>query len=116
MLEEGGRIRQATRALRSRRATRRGTLRGKEEAHDYRYFPDPDLLPLVLAEDVDRARCAASLPELPAATDSARYAAELRAVGLRCGRCSPNRAKRRTTSSAALAAARRAGEARSPTG
>ncbi len=39
-------------------------MRSKEEAHDYRYFPDPDLLPLVLSQgEVDRI--AASLPELP---------------------------------------------------
>jgi aspartyl-tRNA(Asn)/glutamyl-tRNA(Gln) amidotransferase subunit B len=42
------------------------TLRGKEEAHDYRYFPEPDLTPIELDEDyVDGIR--ASLPELPAA-------------------------------------------------
>ena len=41
-------------------------MRGKEEAHDYRYFPDPDLVPLTLAAaDVDRWR--SELPELPAA-------------------------------------------------
>jgi len=42
------------------------SMRGKEEAHDYRYFPDPDLVPLTLAAaDVDRWR--SELPELPAA-------------------------------------------------
>ncbi len=42
------------------------TLRGKEEAHDYRYFPEPDLPPLELSREyVERIR--ASLPELPAA-------------------------------------------------
>jgi aspartyl-tRNA(Asn)/glutamyl-tRNA(Gln) amidotransferase subunit B len=40
------------------------TLRSKEEAHDYRYFPDPDLLPLVL-DDTLIARLKADLPELP---------------------------------------------------
>ena len=40
------------------------TLRSKEDAHDYRYFPDPDLLPLELDEDFI-ADCKASLPELP---------------------------------------------------
>jgi aspartyl-tRNA(Asn)/glutamyl-tRNA(Gln) amidotransferase subunit B len=40
-------------------------MRGKEEAHDYRYFPDPDLLPLVIDEDwIETAR--KNLPELPA--------------------------------------------------
>ena len=47
--------------------------RSKEESHDYRYFPDPDLPPLVIsAEEIDRVR--ASLPELPAAR-RARYVA-----------------------------------------
>jgi aspartyl-tRNA(Asn)/glutamyl-tRNA(Gln) amidotransferase subunit B len=48
-------------------------MRSKEDAHDYRYFPDPDLLPLVIAR-LDRAR-AAELPELPAAL-SARFMGE----------------------------------------
>ncbi|HUH11645.1 MAG TPA: Asp-tRNA(Asn)/Glu-tRNA(Gln) amidotransferase subunit GatB [Longimicrobiales bacterium] len=41
-------------------------MRGKEESHDYRYFPEPDLPPLVLAPET-AARVAAELPELPAA-------------------------------------------------
>ena len=45
------------------RPTARST-RSKEEAHDYRYFPDPDLLPVELTEDFLR-ECRASLPELP---------------------------------------------------
>jgi aspartyl-tRNA(Asn)/glutamyl-tRNA(Gln) amidotransferase subunit B len=49
-------------------------MRSKEEAHDYRYFPDPDLLPLELEEDWI-ARIAASLPELPDAR-KARFVAE----------------------------------------
>src|SRR5205823_3966363 len=41
------------------------SLRTKEEAHDYRYFPDPDLLPLVIVQDeIERIR--STLPELPA--------------------------------------------------
>jgi aspartyl-tRNA(Asn)/glutamyl-tRNA(Gln) amidotransferase subunit B len=48
-------------------------LRSKEEAHDYRYFPEPDLVPLVPTEAMlERAR--AALPELPAAREE-RYAA-----------------------------------------
>ncbi|MBZ2173099.1 Asp-tRNA(Asn)/Glu-tRNA(Gln) amidotransferase subunit GatB [Nitratidesulfovibrio sp. SRB-5] len=42
------------------------SMRGKEEAHDYRYFPDPDLMPVRIAED-DLARWRADLPELPLA-------------------------------------------------
>lgn len=46
----------------SKRETR--AMRSKEEAHDYRYFPDPDLLPLVVSDDeIERVR--AALPELP---------------------------------------------------
>jgi len=40
------------------------SMRGKEDAHDYRYFPDPDLLPLVIADDW-QADVAQTLPELP---------------------------------------------------
>ncbi len=46
------------------RAGETRSMRSKEEAHDYRYFPDPDLLPLELDEDWVRA-IEASLPELP---------------------------------------------------
>ena len=42
------------------------SMRGKEEAHDYRYFPDPDLMPVRIAE-ADLARWRADLPELPQA-------------------------------------------------
>nr|B8DKV6.1 RecName: Full=Aspartyl/glutamyl-tRNA(Asn/Gln) amidotransferase subunit B; Short=Asp/Glu-ADT subunit B [Nitratidesulfovibrio vulgaris str. 'Miyazaki F'] len=42
------------------------SMRGKEEAHDYRYFPDPDLMPVRIAED-DLVRWRADLPELPQA-------------------------------------------------
>jgi aspartyl-tRNA(Asn)/glutamyl-tRNA(Gln) amidotransferase subunit B len=41
-------------------------MRSKEDAHDYRYFPDPDLLPLLIDPPVDRADSCA-MPELPAA-------------------------------------------------
>jgi aspartyl-tRNA(Asn)/glutamyl-tRNA(Gln) amidotransferase subunit B len=51
------------------------TMRTKEEAHDYRYFPDPDLPPLHISEE-DYARALASVPELPAAR-RARFEAEL---------------------------------------
>ena len=62
-VEEGGVIVQETRLFDSRAGETR-SMRSKEEAHDYRYFPDPDLLPLVLDQAwVDEI--AASLPELP---------------------------------------------------
>ncbi|MDE2181662.1 MAG: Asp-tRNA(Asn)/Glu-tRNA(Gln) amidotransferase subunit GatB [Alphaproteobacteria bacterium] len=63
VLESGGAIKQETRLFDSRTGETR-SMRSKEEAHDYRYFPDPDLLPLVLEQAwVDRI--ATSLPELP---------------------------------------------------
>jgi aspartyl-tRNA(Asn)/glutamyl-tRNA(Gln) amidotransferase subunit B len=63
ILESGGTIRQETRLYDSRAGETR-SMRSKEEAHDYRYFPDPDLLPLEL-DAAFIARIAASLPELP---------------------------------------------------
>ena len=63
IIEDGGKIDQETRLFdTSTGATR--TMRGKEDAHDYRYFPDPDLLPLILSEDMV-AEIASNLPELP---------------------------------------------------
>ncbi len=63
VIEEGGTIKQETRLFDSGRGVTR-PMRSKEEAHDYRYFPDPDLLPLELdaawVSDLKRA-----LPELP---------------------------------------------------
>ncbi|OYY63877.1 Asp-tRNA(Asn)/Glu-tRNA(Gln) amidotransferase subunit GatB [Sphingomonas sp. 28-62-11] len=63
VLEEGGRIVQETRLYDPDRNETR-SMRSKEDAHDYRYFPDPDLLPLVL-DDAFLEECRASLPELP---------------------------------------------------
>jgi aspartyl-tRNA(Asn)/glutamyl-tRNA(Gln) amidotransferase subunit B len=63
VLESGGTIRQETRLFDPRAGETR-PMRSKEEAHDYRYFPDPDLLPLVLEEAWVQA-IADSLPELP---------------------------------------------------
>ncbi len=63
ILEAGGRIDQETRLFDSARGETR-SMRSKEEAHDYRYFPDPDLLPLELEEALVE-RIAAGLPELP---------------------------------------------------
>ncbi len=63
VIEAGGTIKQETRLFDSKAGETR-PMRSKEEAHDYRYFPDPDLLPLVLEQAwVDDI--AASLPELP---------------------------------------------------
>jgi aspartyl-tRNA(Asn)/glutamyl-tRNA(Gln) amidotransferase subunit B len=63
ILEDGGTIRQETRLFDSAKGVTR-SMRSKEEAHDYRYFPDPDLLPLELTQDyVDGLR--KGLPELP---------------------------------------------------
>jgi aspartyl-tRNA(Asn)/glutamyl-tRNA(Gln) amidotransferase subunit B len=72
VLEEGGRIVQETRLYDPDRNETR-SMRSKEDAHDYRYFPDPDLLPLEL-DDAFLAECRASLPELPD-TKRARYQA-----------------------------------------
>lgn len=63
LIEEGGTVDQETRLFDSGNGTTR-TMRSKEEAHDYRYFPDPDLLPLEITQDfVEGIR--AGLPELP---------------------------------------------------
>ncbi len=61
--EEGGTVEQETRLFDPGRGETR-SMRSKEDAHDYRYFPDPDLLPLVLDEDWV-AELKAGLPELP---------------------------------------------------
>jgi aspartyl-tRNA(Asn)/glutamyl-tRNA(Gln) amidotransferase subunit B len=73
LIEEGGAVAQETRLFDSDRGITR-PMRSKEEAHDYRYFPDPDLLPLELdAGWIARVR--AAMPELPDAR-RARYQAE----------------------------------------
>ncbi len=65
LIEGGGRVVQETRLYDPDRDETR-SMRGKEEANDYRYFPDPDLLPLVI-EDSFIEQLRASLPELPQA-------------------------------------------------
>ncbi|HEY2963754.1 MAG TPA: Asp-tRNA(Asn)/Glu-tRNA(Gln) amidotransferase subunit GatB [Pyrinomonadaceae bacterium] len=63
VLESGGRITQETR-LWDDRAMETRVMRSKEEAHDYRYFPEPDLPPLIVSEQfIDKVRQA--MPELP---------------------------------------------------
>jgi len=74
VLENGGTVDQETRLFDPNTGTTR-TMRSKEDAHDYRYFPDPDLLPLELEDDF-LEECRASLPELPD-TKRARYENEL---------------------------------------
>ena len=63
LIEAGGKVVQETRLYDPDQGETR-SMRGKEEANDYRYFPDPDLLPLVL-DDEFIAAARASLPELP---------------------------------------------------
>src|SRR3990167_8201141 len=63
ILENGGSIAQQTRLYDADRDETR-SMRSKEDAQDYRYFPDPDLLPLVVTEEmIERIR--KSMPELP---------------------------------------------------
>jgi aspartyl-tRNA(Asn)/glutamyl-tRNA(Gln) amidotransferase subunit B len=73
VLEEGGTIKQETRLFDSGRGITR-PMRSKEEAHDYRYFPDPDLLPLEL-DPAWVAELKRGLPELPDAK-KARFVAQ----------------------------------------
>jgi aspartyl-tRNA(Asn)/glutamyl-tRNA(Gln) amidotransferase subunit B len=63
LIEEGGRVVQETRLFNPDTGATR-SMRSKEDAHDYRYFPDPDLLPLEL-DEAFLEECRASLPELP---------------------------------------------------
>ena len=74
ILEDGGSIVQETRLFDAQTGTTK-PMRNKEEAHDYRYFPDPDLLPLEFSDEfVERIR--GTLPELPDAKKQ-RYMDEL---------------------------------------
>ncbi len=63
LIEDGGKVVQETRLYDSERDETR-SMRSKEEANDYRYFPDPDLLPVAITE-ADIASIRAALPELP---------------------------------------------------
>jgi aspartyl-tRNA(Asn)/glutamyl-tRNA(Gln) amidotransferase subunit B len=74
--EEGGTVNQETRLYDPQRGETR-SMRSKEDAHDYRYFPDPDLLPLVLDENWV-AQLRTELPELP----DAKRARFMREYGL----------------------------------
>jgi aspartyl-tRNA(Asn)/glutamyl-tRNA(Gln) amidotransferase subunit B len=75
IIEEGGEIRQETRLFDSGKGITR-PMRSKENAHDYRYFPDPDLLPLKLEKSWVEA-LKETLPELPDAKKS-RYVADFK--------------------------------------
>ena len=73
-LENGGKIHQATVLFDPDKGSTHA-MRSKEEAHDYRYFPDPDLLPLEISDEW-KEQVRATLPELPQAKQ-ARYVGEL---------------------------------------
>jgi len=78
LIEDGGKVVQETRLYDSDLDETR-SMRSKEDAHDYRYFPDPDLPPLVIAGDwVERVK--AAMPELPA-HKRARFEQELGLTG-----------------------------------
>jgi len=63
LIEDGGKVVQETRLFDPNKGVTR-SMRGKEEAHDYRYFPDPDLVPVVISDDwINRVK--SDLPELP---------------------------------------------------
>ena len=83
LLAEGGRVVQETR-LWDPAAARTVAMRSKEEAHDYRYFPEPDLPPLVFSA-ARVAAIAEALPELPHVR-RARFVAEYGLADSRCGR------------------------------
>lgn len=72
-IEDGGTIEQATVLFNPDTGETRA-MRSKEEANDYRYFPDPDLLPLLITQD-DKTRIQADMPELPQAMQ-ARFESE----------------------------------------
>jgi len=74
LIEDGGKVIQETRLFDSNSGMTR-SMRGKEDAHDYRYFPDPDLVPLVISPEwIEEVR--ATLPELPEAKRT-RFVEEL---------------------------------------
>src|SRR6201997_5025623 len=76
VLESGGKITQETRLYNANEG-KTYSMRSKEQAHDYRYFPEPDLLPLVV-DDKWKAEIARALPELP----EARRARLVKAYGV----------------------------------
>ena len=89
LIMDGGKVVQETR-LWNPETNRTGSMRGKEEAHDYRYFPDPDLLPLII-DDHWIAKVRKTLPELPAAKQ-ARFIKDYELSGEDAGRLTASRA------------------------
>ena len=89
VIEDGGEIVQETRLYDSEKNETR-SMRGKEEANDYRYFPDPDLLPVVI-EDGLIERLQSGLPELPDAK-RARFGDEYELSAYDAGVLTANRA------------------------
>ena len=83
IIESGGKVLQETRLYDPDKGETR-SMRSKEEANDYRYFPDPDLLP-VAVDAALIARIRATLPELPD-EKAARFCFGLRTLALRCRR------------------------------
>ncbi len=73
LYEEGKEVDQETRSFNKATGVT-ATMRSKEDAHDYRYFPEPDLLPLILTDE-EIEECRATLPELPDAK-RARFISE----------------------------------------
>ena len=100
ILEGGGKIEQETRLYDPERNETR-SMRTKEDAQDYRYFPDPDLLPLVVSEQDDRARSSAACPSCP--TRSAQRYVEKGVSGPRRPACSSRAAIAPSSSSEAVA-------------
>ena len=109
LIEEGGTVAQETRLYDPDKSITR-SLHSKEDAHDYRYFPDPDLLPLEL-DDAFLEECRSTLPELPDAKrkryedlDITSYNASvlttqksrLRAGSMRCSMQAPSRSRQQT--------------------
>ena len=85
LLESGGRVVQETRLYDADKGETR-SMRTKEEANDYRYFPDPDLLPVVLTDEfVDGGACGRcrSCPT----RRRARFASDYGSVAVRCAAC-----------------------------
>ena len=73
LIEDGGKVVQQTRLFDPDSGETRA-MRSKEDAHDYRYFPDPDLLPIIIS-DAQMAAAQADMPELPAEM-AARFVAD----------------------------------------